>query len=111
MCDALLSLLEKKEFAYITVKDICGEAKVNRSTFYLHYENTNDLLEELIRSTNKDFEIAFSLVEKKNPASSSKDELMFIKDEYLVPYLAFVREHKNYIKPWKATPRYSKATN
>ena len=32
---ALLALLEKKEFSYITIREICQEAGVNRSTFYL----------------------------------------------------------------------------
>ena len=36
MDKAFLALLEKKDFAYITVKEICEEAGVNRSTFYLH---------------------------------------------------------------------------
>ncbi|MBQ1207459.1 MAG: TetR/AcrR family transcriptional regulator [Lachnospiraceae bacterium] len=43
---ALLSLLEKKSFEYITISEICEKAAVNRSTFYLHYENTGDLLRE-----------------------------------------------------------------
>ena len=30
---ALLTLLEKKDLPYITVKEICAEAGVNRSTF------------------------------------------------------------------------------
>ena len=46
---ALLTLLEKKDFEYITIKEICEVAGVNRSTFYLHYENTFDLLKETTR--------------------------------------------------------------
>lgn len=46
MDEALLQLLQKKDFDYITIKEICIKAGVNRSTFYLHYENLNDLLEE-----------------------------------------------------------------
>ena len=46
MDKALLELLEKKDFEYITIKEICALAEVNRSTFYLHYENTSDLLKE-----------------------------------------------------------------
>ena len=46
MNDALLTILEKKPFEYITVSEICEMAAVNRSTFYLHYENTTDLLAE-----------------------------------------------------------------
>ena len=44
MDEALITLLEKKELAYITVSEICKEAGVNRSTFYLHYETIQDLL-------------------------------------------------------------------
>ncbi|MGN1134205.1 MAG: TetR/AcrR family transcriptional regulator [Oscillospiraceae bacterium] len=44
MDEALLSILETKDFKYITIKEICERAGVNRSTFYLHYENIGDLL-------------------------------------------------------------------
>ncbi len=94
MNDALLSLLEKKNFEYITIKDICKEANVNRSTFYLHYDNLNDLLDEVIFKTNADFYEAFSFVERKDISSSNLDELNFINDSYLIPYLKFVKEHK-----------------
>lgn len=33
MDEALLSLLQKKDYTYITVKEICEKAGVNRSTF------------------------------------------------------------------------------
>lgn len=46
MDKAFLELLEKKNFAYITVKEICEMAGVNRSTFYLYYETIGDLLAE-----------------------------------------------------------------
>lgn len=39
MDEALLSLLLEKDFEYITVKDICACAGVNRSTFYLQCES------------------------------------------------------------------------
>ena len=38
MDEALISLLRVKDLEYITVKEICEKAGVNRSTFYLHYE-------------------------------------------------------------------------
>ncbi|MDY2657325.1 MAG: TetR/AcrR family transcriptional regulator [Candidatus Limiplasma sp.] len=37
MDEALITLLEKKDLEFITVKEICETAGVNRSTFYLHY--------------------------------------------------------------------------
>ena len=42
MDEAFLALLAKKDFMYITVKEICEVAEVNRSTFYLHYETMSD---------------------------------------------------------------------
>ena len=43
MDEALLLLLEKKEYEFITIKEICEKAGVYRSTFYLHYETIDDL--------------------------------------------------------------------
>ena len=93
MDEALLLLLEKKEFEYITVKEICDKAGVNRSTFYLHYENTNDLLGEVITLINKRF---FESFQNKNIniTNASKEESFFITNEYLIPYLKFVKENK-----------------
>lgn len=47
MKQAYLRLMHEKQPSKITVKDICADAEVNRSTFYLHYEQPNDLLIEL----------------------------------------------------------------
>jgi len=58
MDEALICLLEKKDFEYITIKEICQEAGVNRSTFYLHYENTRDLLEETVEYLVKETAIS-----------------------------------------------------
>ena len=58
---ALLSLLEKKTFEYVTISELCEEAGVNRSTFYLHYENTADLLKEAIAYVFENFTSYFSV--------------------------------------------------
>ena len=55
MDEALILLLEDKEFEYVTVKEICKKAGVNRSMFYLHYESTADLLEESVEYLNDKF--------------------------------------------------------
>ena len=49
MDEALIRLLEKKNYEFITVKEICTKAGVNRSTFYLHYETMDDLLMETLQ--------------------------------------------------------------
>ena len=55
MDEAFLSLLGEKEFPYITVKEICARAGVNRSTFYLHYETNEDLLSVSVAHMNQEF--------------------------------------------------------
>lgn len=56
LMDEALLLLEQKYFDRITVKELCQKAGVNRTTFYLHYETMNDLLEETIDLINERFE-------------------------------------------------------
>lgn len=94
---ALLSLLERKPFEYITVSEICEEAGVNRSTFYLHYENSCDLLHETTRYVIDDF-LSFFSVDAQSIASKFTEcelqDLNFIKEKYLHPYLAYIKENQ-----------------
>lgn len=97
MDQALVELLNRKEYEFITVKEICEKAGVNRSTFYLHYETIDDLLEECIENQNKKFVEYFSKTTNEFFAKFrelSKEELIFITPEYLTPYLNYVKENK-----------------
>ena len=94
---ALLSLLEKKPFEYITIREICEKAEVNRSTFYLHYENTSDLLQETTAYMLDNFASYFSVDTESiitKYANSDLQKLNFINDEYLHPYLSFIKENQ-----------------
>lgn len=96
---ALIALIAKKDFEYITVKEICEKADVNRSTFYLHYENTFDLLEESIRYMMKKFYSYFNNEEEniyKKISDSPQNELIFIEAKYLFPYLSYVKDNKHF---------------
>lgn len=101
MNEALIVLLEKKDFDYITIKEICERAGVNRSTFYLHYENTWDLLQETTRYIiNK--HLTYYSTETKGISlryeTCEKKELLFITTEYLTPYLTFIKENQRLFK-------------
>ncbi|WP_047980265.1 TetR/AcrR family transcriptional regulator [Ornithinibacillus contaminans] len=51
---ALLELLQKKVLEEITISEICRMAKVNRGTFYLHYNQVEDLFEEYFKEITAD---------------------------------------------------------
>lgn len=97
MDKALLSLLEKKDFEYITIKEICEVAGVNRSTFYLHYENTADLLKETTKYILDSF-LTYFTVDRQSITIQYQEcklqDLVFITPEYLMPYLTFIKENQ-----------------
>ena len=101
MDEALITLLEKKDFEYITIKEICDTAGVNRSTFYLHYENTTDLLKETTRYII-DKHLAYYEIDKTRISlqfeACKREELLFITDEYLTPYLTFIKNNQRIFK-------------
>ena len=101
MDEALITLLEKKEFPYITIKEICNAAGVNRSTFYLHYENTSDLLKETTRYII-DKHLGYYSVQTLNISlryeTCERSELVFVTAEYLTPYLTFIKENQRIFK-------------
>ena len=97
MDEAFLELLEKKDLAYITVKEICEKAGVNRSTFYLHYETVSDLLTESMAY------ISNRLRDYYKPGTDGivarlrdcpTHELYLLTPAYLTPYLNYVKDHK-----------------
>ncbi|TSI05759.1 TetR/AcrR family transcriptional regulator [Lysinibacillus sp. BW-2-10] len=45
--EALISLIDRKGFESITIQDVADEALINRATFYLHYQDKYDLLEQI----------------------------------------------------------------
>lgn len=44
---SLLEILEKKPIGKVTIKELCEKARINRGTFYLHYNEPNDVLKEI----------------------------------------------------------------
>lgn len=44
---ALTQLLQEKPMRALTVKELCLVAKINRATFYAHYSDINDLMQQI----------------------------------------------------------------
>lgn len=97
MDEALIYLLNDKDYDYITIKEICKKAGVNRSTFYLHYENIDDLLKESVDWMINDFFSYFDNTKANLPLdikAKTTNELFLISKTYLIPYLTYIKEHK-----------------
>lgn len=95
MDEALLALLSEKDLDYITVKEICKVSGVSRSTFYLHYETIGDLLLETAQYISDTFHTYFQHLPRQEFApGASKETLVFITPEYLIPWLSFIRDNK-----------------
>lgn len=68
MRDALMDLMDEMPFGKITAKDITNRADLNRATFYLHYNNVYELLDELENEIAAGFSRMLEQIEIKKGA-------------------------------------------
>lgn len=50
LMEALVRLIQRKPFDDISIQEIADEATLNRATFYLHFNDKNDLLQAMAAS-------------------------------------------------------------
>ena len=79
---ALIELLQEKPLHKISVKELCDRADLNRTTFYLHYEDQTELFNDLVSNLEKD------LIEYIPPTADKKDNIMLIHK-----YLEYVKNN------------------
>ena len=66
----LVELMKEMPFEEIKVSDICNRALVNRSTFYSHYQDKYDLLQEFVKDIKNTLAIELS---KNKEVNSVRD--------------------------------------
>lgn len=81
--DSLLELLEHQSIQKISVRALCEQADINRSTFYKYYESQYDLLKEMENEL-------LSQVEAVIAEDESADVL---RDNHLEVILQFVKDN------------------
>lgn len=67
---------------------------MNRSTFYLHYETIDDLLQESLSYIFSKFKMKYDSSLHLTVNSDSLDNLYLITPEYIIPYLEFLYENR-----------------
>lgn len=77
---ALIELMEEKPFHKITIKEICERADLNRTTFYLHYTDQTQLLNEIITILEDDMTNCISAPDDKgNGLERLKQYLEYVR--------------------------------
>lgn len=89
MQSAMLKLMEETEFKKITVKKICEEAHVNRSTFYAHFIDIYDMLDKMEATLRKEL-----LSTYQHPSDES---YIFSKHSFLI-FLDHIKKHKYFYR-------------
>ena len=116
---AFLKLMKEKGFTAVTVKDIIQEAEINRSTFYAHYDDINDLVITIegnfansishifnfgLRQTHEAFIEMFEFIKKNK---------YFYKSFLNIPYTTFAEKNMKFqiMEQLKEKVNHSKTNN
>ena len=85
--NALMDLLkEKGSVAKISVRELCDRAELNRSTFYAHYNEPNDLLMEIETELLDATEEHLKKIGEENDAGAHK---------YILSFLQYIKQNDN----------------
>ncbi len=91
LIEALTKLMSEKKINKITVKELTDLADVNRSTFYLYYNDIYDMLEKIETGLFNDFTDAY---DKFSEETASYDNLL----SFLTYLLEFIKTNADMFK-------------
>lgn len=86
----LLELLKTMDFEKITVKKICETAQVNRSTFYAHYTDIFDVMNQMEEHLNQELLESYT-------ADDLNDDIGFPSWPF-IPFLRHIKKHQYFYK-------------
>lgn len=88
--DALVTLIKEKGFDALTVSDIVTRANINRGTFYLHYKDKFDLLEQTETKILQEIQHIFLQANSLPTGGLNRAEQL---QQLVIMLLEYVREH------------------
>ena len=80
-------MLKIRKYNDIAIKEICYEAGINRSSFYAHYQDINDLMIKIEKILSK------SIVEIFSPEKQWNEQTFEILFEYLYKNKDFYKSY------------------
>lgn len=86
--DSLIELMREKPIAKITIKELCENADINRTTFYAHFTDQYDLLRKIEDETLSWLKVAAATLMDK----TEEDEMIRLL-EGILQYLAENSKH------------------
>lgn len=92
---ALFYLLKHKDYEKIFVKDICVIAGINRSSFYCHYQDVNDLMMQVENKLSKDVSHIFDTLPYTH---NTFVQLFEYVKEYKDFYSAYLQQHNAFME-------------
>lgn len=95
---ALTELMEEKGFDAVTVKDITTRARINRGTFYAHYQDKYDLLEQCEQKIMQDLGglVTKNFAGLKSDLADRSNRHLPI--HFIVSFLEYINENKAFLK-------------
>lgn len=96
--EALVELIEEKGFEALTVKDITTRARINRGTFYAHYQDKYDLMDKC----EEEIMVRLSALVKQTVPSVTSEMRQAPPHLAIYPLVvaifAFLNEHSRFMK-------------
>lgn len=77
--EALLELMDEKEYKEITVQEIARQSTLNRATFYLHYYDKDDLLQQLLDDSLQELRSSVQLKDLEYKYESNQSHPIFVR--------------------------------
>ena len=92
---SLISLLNEKNFSDITITDLVNHSDLNRSTFYAHFRDKEDLLDCVIN------ELLTGMIKSMKTEENSKSQFSLVTESskyFTLELFTYVSEHSLFFK-------------
>jgi|SRR5690625_2308562 len=88
--EALLELLREKPLEEVNISELCRRAKINRGTFYLHYDGVHDLFRLYVEEIMADLRMSY-----EEPFYQTNYQIELMQDK-MIKIFNHVKNHQSF---------------